>query len=198
MKQWVNRLGMAAGILAVVLAGPVLNVSVEGSTQGSKRMTGSLEVSGPIPGQNIFRGDFVAVTMQLKGEGVEKSGPLRVRIYLAADQAGTDIRHEFDVFHDIYLDKSGSAKLVKQELDSFHTVMPNKNGGVWVIGQYVIPYNIPAGNAYFVIAEVGPEGPGENKARFSHDINVPCDALPYFDDSTSAKFPAYNFCGERD
>jgi hypothetical protein len=149
---------------------------------------------------NIFRGDFVTVSLQLKG-GV-KPAPLKVRVYLATDYAGTDVVHEFDVFHDIVLDGVGSAKQVKYEVDSFHSVMPSKGGGVWVSGQYVIPYNIPAGNAYFVVVEVSPDvkgaGSGESPAKIAQDINVPCDALPYFDDSTSARFPAYNFCGERD
>jgi hypothetical protein len=198
----VYKWGMITAMMALFLAVPMMSFSVEGSGKGSKWVISSVEVAGPVPGINIFRGDFVTVTAHLKNDGGMKSEPLKVRIYLAVDRDGTDIKHEFDVFHDVSLDKTGSAKVVKQEFDSFHNVMLGKEGSVSVSGQYVIPYNIAAGNEYYVVVEASPEakvvGSGENKIKLSHDINVPCDALPYFDDSTSAVFPAYNFCGERD
>jgi hypothetical protein len=81
-------------------------------------------------------------------------------------------------------------------------VILGKGGSVSVSGQYVIPYSIPAGNQYYVVVEVSPEGKtagsGESKTKIIHEINIPCDALLYYDDSTSARFSAYNFCGERD
>ena len=196
------RRSMIGTIMILFLIVPMMSYSVEGSGKGNKGVVGSVDVAGPVPGFNIFRGDFVTVTAQLKSDGGAKPGPLTVRIYLATDQAGTDIRHEFDVFHDVSLDKAGTATVVKRELDSFHYVMPGKGGSISVSGQYVIPYNIAAGNSYFVVVEVSPEsrvaGSGENKIKLTRDIYIPCDAIPYFDDSTSAKFPAYNFCGERD
>ena len=188
---------MMAAVLILFLAVPMTTYSVEGSPKKGEWTIGSVDVTGPVPGINIFRGDFVTVITQLKSEGGTKTGPLKVRIYLAADQAGTDMKHEFDVFHDITLDKAGSAALVKHSFDSFHNVMPERGGGVSVSGQYVIPYNIAAGNQYYVVVEVSPET-GENRTKLTRDINIPCDALPYFDDSTSSRFPAYNFCGERD
>jgi hypothetical protein len=187
-----------ATIMILFLAVPVISFRAEGSEKKDSTMIRSLDLAGPVPGINIFRGDFLTVTAQLKSEGGTKTGPLRVRLYLATDREGVDIKHEFDIFHDIVLEKSGSASPVKYSgFDLFHHVMLEKGGGVQVTGQYVIPYNIAAGNQYYVVVEVSPES-GENKSRLSRDINIPCDALPYFDDSTSAKFPAYNFCGERD
>ena len=60
-------------------------------------------------------------------------------------------------------------------------------------------WGIAAGNEYYVVVEVSPETKADGeKAKMTWAINIPCDSLPYFDDSTSAKFPAYNFCGERD
>jgi len=201
-RDKVYKWGMVTAMMALFLAVPMMSFSVEGSGKGSKWVISSVDVAGPVPGFNIFRGDFVTVTAHLKNDGGTKSEPLKVRIYLAADREGRDIKHEFDVFHDVSLDKAGSAKVVKQEFDSFHNVMLGKGGSVSVSGQYVIPYNIAAGNEYYVVVEASPEaklgGSGENKIKLTRDINVPCDAIPYFDDSTSAKFPAYNFCGERD
>ena len=188
-----------ATIIVLLLAVPMTGFSVEGIAKRGEWRIGSVNVAGPVPGVNIFRGDFVTVIAQLKSEGGAKPGPLKVRIYLAADQAGTDMKHEFDVFHDITLDKTGSAAVVKQGFDSFHNVMLEKGGGVSVSGQYVIPYNIAAGNQYYVVVEVSPEAvSGESQTKLTHDINIPCDALPYLDDSITARFPAYNFCGERD
>ena len=197
-RDKVYKRSVIGTIMVLLLAAPVTSFSVDGGAKRSEFRIGSLDVAGPVPGVNIFRGDFVTVIAQLKSEGA-KAGPLKVRIYLSADQAGADMKHEFDVFHDITLDKTGSAALVKQGFDSFHNVVLEKGGGVSVSGQYVIPYNIAAGNQYYVVVEVSPEAvSGENKTKLTHDINVPCDALPYFDDATSARFPAYNFCGERD
>jgi len=189
--------------MVLFLVVPIVGFSAEGSSNKvSNLVIAPLDVAGPMPGINIFRGDFVTITARFKSDSKVKPGPLKVRIYLAADRDGTDIKHEFDVFDDVTLDKTGSATVVKHELDSFHNVMPDKTGGVSVNGQYVIPYSIPAGNQYYVVVEVSPEGKtagsGESKTKIIHEINVPCDALLYYDDSTSARFSAYNFCGERD
>ena len=179
--------------------------SADGSVKSDgkgKWVVASLDVAGPSPGYNIFRGDFVTITAHLKSDTAAKSGPLKVRIYLSTNRDGTDMKHEFDVFHDVSLDKPGNASVIKQEFDRFHHVSQDGSGSVSVSGQYVIPYSIPAGNEYYVVVEISPEekvaGSGENKTKIARDINIPCDAIPYFDDSTSAKFPAYNFCGERD
>jgi hypothetical protein len=189
------------GTLAVVLlAIPRLSISLEATGKKEKWVIGSLDTSGPVPGLNIFRGDFITVTTEVKSEGAVKTEPLKVRISLATDRDGKDIRHEFDIFHDIVLDQGSGGGGGKRDFDGFHQVRNEKGGGVRVSGQYVIPYSIAAGNEYYVVVEVSPEtkaGEGE-KTKMTHSINIPCDSLPYFDDSTSAKFPAYNFCGERD
>jgi hypothetical protein len=190
-------------ILFLVVSRASFSADVSGKSDGKDKLViASLDVAGPVPGITVYRGDFVTITAQLKNDGAAKSGPFKVRIYLSTDRDGTDMKHEFDEFHDVSLDKSGSATVIKHEFDSFHNVSQDKSGGVSVSGQYVIPYSIPAGNPYFVVVEVSPEekviGSGSNKTKLTRDINIPCDALPYFDDSTSQKFPGYNFCGERD
>jgi hypothetical protein len=124
----------------------------------------SLDVAGPSPEYDMYRGDFVTVTAQLKSDNAAKPGPLKVRIYLSTNRDGTDMQHEFDVFHDVSLDKSGS---------------------VSITGHYVIPYSIPAGSEYYVVVEVSPEekaiGSGENKTIITRDINVSCDTLLSYD-----------------
>ena len=195
------RLSLMSMVLIMFLAVPMASFSVEGSAKRDTWVIESLNTTGPMPGLNIFRGDFVTVTAEVKSEGATKPGPLKVRIYLATDRDGKDFKHEFDIFHDIVLDKGGNAKAVKHEFDGFHNVSMEKGGGVSVSGQYVIPYSIAAGNEYYVVVEVSPETKGagsEEKTKLTRGINVPCDSLPYFDDSTSANFGAYNFCGERD
>lgn len=201
----VHKSGVVTIWVILFLVVSRVSFSADGSVKSDgkgKLVVASLDVAGPTPGYNIYRGDFVTVTALLKSDSADKSGPFKVRIYLSSDRDGTDMKHEFDVFHDVSLDKSVSASVIKHEFDSFHQISLDKSGGVSVSGQYVIPYTIPAGNEYYVVVEVSPEekvtGSGENKIKRTRDINIPCDALPYFDDSTSAKFPSYNFCGERD
>jgi hypothetical protein len=200
----VYKSGVVTILVILCLVVSTVSFSADGSGKSDgkgKLVVASLDVAGP-SGDNIYRGDFVTVTARLKSDNAAKPGPLKVRIYLSTDRDGTDMKHEFDVFHDVSLDKSGSASVIKHEFDSFHQVSLDKSGSVSVTGRYVIPYSIEAGNEYYVVVEVSPEekviGSGENKTKITRDINIPCDAIPYFDDSTSAKFPAYNFCGERD
>ena len=202
----VYRSGVVAILVILFLVVSTVSFSADGNAKKGKLVVVSLDVAGPSSSPetkaSIYRGEFVTVNARLKSDSATKPGPLKVRIYLSTDRDGTDMRHEFDIFHDVSLDKSGSVSVVKHEFDSFHNVFQDKTGGVSVSGQYVIPYTIPAGNEYYVVVEVSPEEKviesGENKTKITRDINIPCDAFPYFDDSTSANFPSYNFCGERD
>ena len=192
-------------LVILLLVVSTVSFSADGSGRSDRKdklVVASLNVAGPSPGFNIYRGDFVTVTALLKSDSAAKPGPLKVRIYLSTNRDGADMQHEFDIFHDVSLDKAGSVSVAKQEFDSFHDVSPDKSGGVSVSGQYVIPYTIPAGNEYYVVVEVSPEekvvGSSENKTKMTRDINVPCDTLRTYDDSVAAVFPGYNFCGERD
>jgi len=89
-----------------------------------------------------------------------------VRIYLSTSGDGSNSNHEFDIFHDVPLDKSGS---------------------VSVTGRYLVPYSIVAGNNYWVVVEIAPDGKviesGENKTMTTAIISVPCDKFAGYDDS---------------
>ena len=74
-RNKVYRWSVIATIMILFLAVPMISFSVEESTKGSKWVIGSLDVAGPVPGFNIFRGDFVTVTAQLKSDGGTKPGP---------------------------------------------------------------------------------------------------------------------------
>jgi len=190
-------------VLVILFSGlSTASFSADETAKNDKLVVASMDLASPSPGENIFRGELLTVTAQLKSNTAAKSGPLKVRIYLSDDPNGTDIKHEFDIFHDLSLDKSGNNSAFNREVDRFHNIFQDKSGGLSVKGQYVIPYTIPAGHEYYIVVEISPEekavGSGENKTKITHGIQVPCDAIPYFDDSISQKFPAYNFCGERD
>src|SRR5882672_10363307 len=96
--------------ILVILFLVVSTVSFSADGKG-KLVVASLGVAGPSPGFDIYRGDFVTVTAQLTSDNATKPGPLKVRIYLSTDRDGTDMQHEFDVFHDVSLDKSGSVSV---------------------------------------------------------------------------------------
>ncbi|SRR6266446_7118202 len=201
----VYKSGVVTILVILCLVVSTVSFSADGSGKPDgkgKLVVASLDVAGPSQGNTMYRGDFVTVTALLKSDNAAKPGPLKVRIYLSDDRDGADIKHEFDIFHDVSLDKSASASVVKHEFDSFHNVSLDKDGGVSVSGQYVIPYTIAAGTEYYVVVVVSPEvkviGSDENKTKVVRNINVPCDSIPYFDDTYIANFPGYGFCGERD
>jgi len=161
------------GVLFLVVTVSFSAQESDGKSDGkSKLVIAFLDVSGPSPGgtkENVYRGDYVTVTARLKREGATKSGPLKVRMYLSSDRDGTDMKHEFDIFHDVSLDKSGSTS---------------------VTGRYVIPYSIAAGDSYWIVVEVSPEGiteSSENETKITSGINVPCDP-----------FLSYDHCGDQD
>ena len=151
----VYKSGVVTILVILFLVVSTVSFSAEGK---SKLVVASLDVAGPSPGENIQRGEFVTVTAQVKSDSAAKSGPLKVRIYLSTNRDGADMKHEFDVFHDVSQDKTGSVSVIKHEFDVFHGVSQDKTGSVSVTGQYVIPYTIPAGNEYYVVVVVSPEG----------------------------------------
>ena len=171
----VYKSGVAAILIILFLVMYTVSSSADGrgkSDRKGKLVVASLEVSGPSPGgtkENVYRGDYVTVTARLKNDGSAKSDLIKVRFYLSSDRDGTDMRHEFDIFHNVSLDKSGS---------------------VSVTGRYVIPYSIAAGDSYFVVVEVSPEEmieSGENKTKVVSGIMVPCDP-----------FLSYDHCSDQD
>jgi hypothetical protein len=153
---------------------PTAGYSVEGKVNWQ---VVSLDVVGSTRGENVYRGDFFTVTAQLKNNTASKPGPLKVRIYLSSSRDGTTMQHEFDIFHDIVLDKPGTASAVKHEFDSFHDVLQDKLGNVSVTGRYIIPYTVDPGDTYWVVFEVSPEGKVVQgmETKTIRVINVPCD-----------------------
>jgi len=170
----------------------------------AKLVVASLDVFGSSPGgtkENIYRGDFVTVTARVKSDSATKPGPFKVRIYLSTDRDGTDMKHEFDIFHNVSLDKSGSATVIKHEFDSFHDVSQDNSGGsVSVTGRYVIPYSIEPGDSYWVVVEVSSEekviGSGEIKTKITSGIIVPCDKFIVYNDNNNHN--NINHCSDKD
>jgi hypothetical protein len=165
----VFKSGVFTILVVLFLAVSTVSFSTDGSGKSDgkgKLVVAFLDVSGPSSGgtkENVYRGDYVTITARLKRDGGTKSSPLKVRFYLSSDRDGTDMKHEFDIFHDVSLNKSGS---------------------VSVTGRYVIPYSIAAGDSYWVVVEVNPEEiieSGENKTKITSGINVPCDPFLSYD-----------------
>jgi len=160
----------------------------------------SVEVSGPSSltetKATIYRGELITINARLKNESTTQSGPLKVRFYLSRTQDGKDTAYEFDIFHDVSLDKSTTHNGTdnKQEFDSFHAVFVEKSGSVFITGRYAFPFSMGAGYSYWVVVEVGQDEKviekGENKmTRITSIISVPCDQLESYIDGDTYHCP---------
>jgi hypothetical protein len=164
-----------SAILYLIL--PTAGFSVEDK---NKSLITSVDATGPLPGTNFYRGEFVTVTAHLRGDAVAKFGSLAVRFYLSSTRDGSDLLHEFDIFHDIP-SKSESVSTVKHAPDGFHDVIQEKSGNLSITGRYIIPYSVTAGDSYWIVVEVTPEektfGSPGNKTKTTFGIVIPCDKL---------------------
>jgi hypothetical protein len=195
--------------VSTILAIPFLIVSVVCfSTNGNNKkdnrkselVVASLDVSGPssLPETkaSINRGEFITINARLKNDSAIQTGPYKIRFYLSRTQDGMDTAYEFDIFHDVFLDKpvSHSKTDNKQEFDNFHDVSPETSGSVFVRGRYAFPFSIGAGYNYWVVVEAGPDEKviqnGENKVtRITSIISVPCDQFEAYIDGDTYNCP---------
>jgi hypothetical protein len=162
----------------------------------SELVVASLEAFGPETKTSIYRGEIITINAQLKNDNASKSGPFEVRIYLSSKSDGTNIVYEFDVFHDVSLDKSTNRdgmNTKKEEFDSFHNVSQDKSGNVSVTGRYAFPFSVGAGYTYWVVVEATPNGKaiesGENKTKAVAVISVPCDQFEAYIDGDTYNCP---------
>ena len=150
----------------------------------SELVVASLDVSGPssLPEakSSILRGELITINAQLKSVSSAPLGPFKIRFYLSRTQDGKDFAYEFDVFHDVSLNKSSSRNgNNKEKFDNFHDVSQDKSGNISVTGRYAFPFSVGAGYTYWVVAEASPDEKAlessENKTKAITVISVPCD-----------------------
>ena len=192
-----SKLCVMTVLVLLFLAVSIASYSIAGDDKKGKITVASLDVSGPSniseAKSTIPRGEIVTINALLKSDGATKSDPFQVRIYLSSRSDGSDAIYEFDIFHEVSLDKPSNNGRMGNNQDMFHGISQDKSGVITVTGRYAFPFSIGAGYSYWVVVEAGPDGrtveSPDNKSKAISVISVPCDQFEAYHDGDTYHCP---------